>query len=261
MLYNPLRQKIAEGKPVIGPLFQEIPDSLELVENFGHAGFDYVMIDGEHAGVHVSHARDIARAAEAAGICALARVPDTDPGRILALLDSGVKGIILAHCATVEAAEELVKACKYPPRGIRGASGGSRAAHYGYGPSIGEKMDIFDRETMCLGLIEDASALPHIEDMLKIDGFDGCFLGAGDMALSMKREYLGMRPSHPEVQAAMDTVRDQTLAANKLVMCPAGSGADAKKLIDSGIQMIVVQFGQMFKTALTSYLDGAHGRS
>jgi 4-hydroxy-2-oxoheptanedioate aldolase len=260
MLLNPLRQKLAEGKPVIGPLFQEIPDSLELVEFFGRAGFDYVMIDGEHAGVHVTFARDVCRAAEAAGICALARVPDTDPGRILALLDSGVQGIILAHCASVEDAEALVKACKYPPRGIRGASSGSRAAHYGYGPSAGEKMDIFDRETMCFGLIEDESAIPHIEGMLAIDGYDGNFLGAGDMALSMNRAYLGMQPSHPEVQAVMNTVRDQTLAAGKLVMCPAGNGAAAKTLIDSGIQMIVVQFGQFFRNALNSYLDAAHGR-
>ncbi|MGE3912297.1 MAG: HpcH/HpaI aldolase/citrate lyase family protein [Chloroflexota bacterium] len=260
MLLNPLRQKIADGKPVIGPLFQEIPDSLELVEYFGRAGFDYVMIDGEHAGVHVSFARDVCRAAEASGICALARVPDTDPGRILALLDSGVQGIILAHCATVADAEALVKACKYPPRGIRGASSGSRAALYGYGPSSGEKMDIFDRETMCFGLIEDESALPHIEDMLKIDGYDGNFLGAGDMALSMNRSYLGMQPSHPDVQAAMNKVRDQTLAAGKLVMVPAGNGTAAKAAIDSGIQMIVVQFGQMFRTALNSYLDAAYGR-
>jgi len=260
MLLNPLRQKLAAGKPVIGPLFQEIPDSLEMVEFFGHAGFDYVMIDGEHAGVHVSFARDVCRAAEAAGIVALARVPDTDPTRILALLDSGVMGIILAHCATVEDAEALVKACKYPPRGIRGASSGSRAALYGYGPGSGEKLDIFDRETMCLGLIEDESALPHIDGMLKIDGFDGCFLGAGDMALSMNRAYLGMRPSHPEVQKVINQVRDQTLAAGKLVMAPAGSGPIAKTMIDSGIQMIVVQFGQMFRNALDTYLDGALDR-
>ena len=131
---------------------------------------------------------------------------------------------------------------------------------YGYGPGIGEKMDTFDRETMCFGLIEDESAIPHIEGMLKIDGFDGCFLGAGDMALSMNRAYLGMQPSHPEVQKVINTVRDQTLAAGKLVMAPAGNGPAAKAMIDSGIQMIVVQFGQFFRTALNTYLDGALGR-
>src|SRR3954468_5465442 len=242
MFLNPLRQKIAEGKAVIGPLFQEVPESPDLVEFLGMAGFDYVMIDGEHAGVGVAAVRELARAAEAAGICALARVPDADPVRILAYLDSGIQGIILAHCNTADDAEALVRAVKYPPRGIRGASSGSRGARYGYCATAGEKADIFDRETMCLGLIEEPRAVPEIAAMLKVDGFDGCFLGAGDMALTLNRAYYGQSPSHPDVQKLIDQVRDETLAAGKLVMAPAGSGAAAKALIDQGMQMVVVQF-------------------
>jgi 4-hydroxy-2-oxoheptanedioate aldolase len=259
MRLNPLRQKIASGQAVIGPLLQEIPDSLELIEFFGSAGFDYVMVDGEHAGVGVAQARDAARAAEAAGICALARVPDADPGRILAFLDAGIQGIILAHCNTAEDAEALVRAVKYPPRGIRGAASGSRAARYGYGPSAQEKAEIADRETMCLGLIEEPRAVPEVAAMLRVDGFDGCFLGAGDMALTLNRAYYGQSPSHPEVQKLIDQARDETLAAGKLVMAPAGSGAAAKALIDSGIQMIVVQFGQFFRAACDGYLSAARG--
>ena len=63
MFLNPLRQKIADGKAVIGPLFQEVPDSPDLTEFLGCAGFDYVMVDGEHAGVDVKVARELARAA------------------------------------------------------------------------------------------------------------------------------------------------------------------------------------------------------
>jgi len=216
-------------------------------------------VDGEHGGVHTERARDVARAADAAGICALARVPDTDPTRILALLDSGIQGIILAHCNTAEDAEALVRACKYPPRGIRGASSGSRAARYGYYATAQEKADIFDRETMCLGLIEEPRAVPEVAGMLKVDGFDGCFLGAGDMALTLNRAYYGQSPSHPEVQKLIDQVRDETLAAGKLVMVPAGTGAAAKAAIDSGIQMIVVQFGQFLRMACDGYLKAARG--
>ncbi len=260
MFLNPLRQKIADGKPVIGPILQEIPDSPELVEFLGAAGFDYVMVDGEHAGVDVKGAREMARAAESVGICALARVPDADPARILAFLDSGIQGIILAHCNTAEDAEALVRAVKYPPRGIRGASSGSRAARYGYYSTAGEKADIFDRETMCLGLIEEQRAVDQVSAMLAVDGFDGCFLGAGDMSLSMGREYYGQLPPHPEVESLIDRVRDETLAAGKLVAAPAGTGTAARALIEQGIQMIVVQFGQFFRRACTAYLDEARGR-
>ena len=259
MFLNPLRQKIAEGKPVIGPILQEIPDSPELVEFMGAAGFDYVMVDGEHAGVGVKGVGEIARAAEAAGICALARVPDADPTRILAFLDAGIRGIILAHCNTADDAEALVRAVKYPPRGIRGASSGSRAARYGYFATSREKADIFDRETMCLGLIEEPRAIPEVPAMLQVDGFDGCFLGAGDMALTLNRDYYGLPTTHPEVQKLIDRARDDTLAAGKLVMAPAGSGAAAKVLIDSGVQMVVVQFGQFFRAACDLYLKAARG--
>ena len=258
---NRLRQSIAAGRPVIGPILQEIPDSPDLVEFFGSAGFDFVVIDGEHGGVDVGTARNLARAAEAAGITPLARVPSVDYGRILALLDSGIQGIILAHCNTVEDAESLVRATKYPPRGVRGAATGSRAAQFGYGPSAREKLEIADVETMCLGLIEEPRALDAIEGMLAIDGFDGCFLGPGDMSLAMGREFYGGPETHPDVAAAIDRVRQQTLAAGKLVMEPAGSGAAARTLIEKGVQIVVLQFGQFFRAAADVYLRAARGET
>jgi 4-hydroxy-2-oxoheptanedioate aldolase len=254
---NPLRQKIIAGRAVIGPLLQEIPDSLDLVEFLGAAGFDFVIADGEHAGVGVERCRDVARAAEAAGMCALARVPSADPGRILAFLDQGIQGIVLAHCNTRDDAKALVRAVKYPPRGIRGAASGSRAAQYGYSGSPREHVELADRETMCLGLIEEQRAVAQVPAMLEVDGFDGCFLGSGDMSLSMGMEFYGQSPTHPEVQRLIDRVRDDTLAAGKLVMAPAGTGAAARALIQQGVQMVVVQFGQFLRQACNSYLEEA----
>jgi len=256
---NRLRASIAAGRPVIGPILQEIPDSPDLVEFFGAAGFDFVVIDAEHGGVDIRSARDLARAAEAVGMTPLARVPSVDYGRILALLDSGVQGIILAHCNTLEDAESLVRATKYPPRGVRGAASGSRAALFGYGPSAREKIELADEATMCLGLIEEPRAIGAVGDMLAVDGFDGCFLGAGDMSLAMGREYYGGAQTHPEVAAAIDGVRRQTLAAGKLVMEPAGSGGAARTLIESGVQMVVLQFGQFLRAAADAYLRAARG--
>ncbi len=258
---NRLRQSIAAGRPVIGPILQEIPDSPDLVEFFGSAGFDFVVIDGEHGGVDIGTARNLARAADATGITPLARVPSVDAGRILALLDSGVQGIILAHCNTVDDAEALVRATKYPPRGIRGAATGSRAAQYGYGPPAREKIEIADAETMCIGLIEEPRAIDAIDGMLAIDGFDGCFLGPGDMSLAMGRQFFGGPETHPDVAAAIEGVRRQTLAAGTLVMEPAGSGSAARSLIDKGVQMVVLQFGQFFRTAADDYLRTARGEA
>src|SRR5579859_778647 len=249
-----LRHTLTAGRPLIGPLLQEIPSSPELVEFIIAAGFDYVIIDGEHGGVSVEVCRSLVRAAESMGGVALARVPSADPARILAFLDQGVQGIVLAHCRSGTDAEALVRAVKYPPRGVRGAAGGSRAARYGYGRPGREHVEAANAETLCFGLIEDPEAVPQIKDILAVEGFDGCFLGAGDMALSLGREYYGNPTTHPEVQRRMARVRDETLAAGKLVMAPAGSGEAARALIEEGIQLVVMQFGQFFRSACNGYL-------
>ena len=254
---NPLRRKLGSGQAVIGPLLQEIPSSPELVEFMLAAGFDYVIIDGEHGGTSVEVCRGLVRAAEAMGGCALARVPNADTARILAFLDQGVQGIVLAHCRSAADAEALVRAAKYPPRGVRGAASGSRAARYGYGGPSRQHVVQSNAETMCFGLIEDPEAIPHVQQMLAVDGFDGCFLGAGDLALSLGLDYYGQPTPHPAVQQLIDRVRSETLAAGKLVMAAAGSGEAARALIAQGVQLVVVQFGQFFRAACSAYLDQA----
>jgi 4-hydroxy-2-oxoheptanedioate aldolase len=261
MTVSSLRDRLANGPPVIGPILQEIPVSPELVEFMIAAGFDYVIVDGEHGGISVESVRDLVRAAESMGGCALARVPDVSPPRILAYLDQGVQGIILAHCRTAADADALVRAVKYPPRGIRGAASGSRAARYGYGRSAREHVEAANARTLCVGLIEDPDAVPNIREMLQVDGFDGCFLGAGDMSLAMGFQYYGGASTHPEVQHLIDTVRAETLAAGKLVMAPAGSGDAARALIAQGVQLVVMQFGQFFRAACNTYLSAARGGS
>lgn len=257
MRENLLRQKTSTGKTVIGPLLQEIPGSPDLVDFMGAAGFDFVIIDGEHGGVSVEVCRDLVRAAEASGITALARVPSADPARILALLDQGVQGIILAHCNSRDDAEALVRAVKYPPRGIRGAASGSRAARFGFDGSPREHVERSNDETMCFGLIEEAVAVANVTQMLTIQGFDGCFLGAGDMSLGMGLDYYGRIPADPAVQRLIDQARVETLAAGKLVMAPAGTGEAARALIMQGVQMVVLQFGQFFRRACSTYLEEA----
>ena len=96
------------------------------------AGFDFVIADGEHAGVDPQGVRNLARAAQAGGATALARVPNGEPSLVLRYLDAGVEGLVLAPLRTAAVdAEGLVPASRYPPRGVRGAASTSRAAGFG----------------------------------------------------------------------------------------------------------------------------------
>ncbi len=112
-----------------------------------------------------------------------------------------------------------------------------------------------------MGLIEELRAVDEVAGMLAVDGFDGCFLGAGDMSLSMGRAYYGGAQTHPDVAAVMDRVRSETLAAGKLVMEPAGSGAAARALIEKGVHIVVLQFGQFLRAAADDYLRVARSET
>jgi len=249
---NLLRRKLAEGRTCIGPIFQEFW-SPELFEFCGLAGFDYVTVDGEHAGVDPQTGRNLVRAAQGTGITALARVARAEPSLILQYLDAGVEGIILPHCNTADDAEALVSACKYPPRGIRGAASSSRAAGYGFTQSPREHAEQADREVLCLGLIEEPGAVDNLPEILRVDGFDGCFVGHGDMSLVMGREYYGGPTMHPEIQKMVDRAIDLTLQAGKLVMFVASSGTEAGALSRRGVQLITMNFGALVRRACEGY--------
>ena len=256
---NLLRKKLAEGRTCVGPLFQEFW-SPELFEFCGLAGFDYVILDGEHAGVDPQTARNLARAAQAAGITALARVPNGEASLVLRYLDAGVEGLILPHCNSGADAEAFVRACKYPPRGIRGAASSSRAAGYGFTQTPRQHLEQADREVLCLGLIEEPRAVEQLPEILRVDGLDGCFVGAGDMALLLGREYYGGAGTHPEVRRLVDRAVALTLEAGKLVMLPAADGAQARRAAERGVQLVTLNIGVLVRRACEEYLAAARGK-
>jgi len=256
---NRLRVKLAAGRTCIGPLFQEFW-SPELFEFCALAGFDFVIADGEHAGVDPQAVRNLARAAQGAGATALARVPNGEPSLVLRYLDAGVEGLILPHCNSAADAEGLVRASRYPPRGIRGAASSSRAAGYGFTQTSGEHLTQSDREVLCLGLIEEPRAVEALPEILRVDGLDGCFVGAGDMALTLGRQYYGGPTMHPDVRRLVDRAIDLTLAAGKVVMYPAATGTEAQAMSQRGVRLITMNFGALARRAISEFLGAARGR-
>ena len=256
---NRLRVKLAAGRTCIGPLFQEFW-SPELFEFCALAGFDFVIADGEHAGVDPQAVRNLARAAQGAGATALARVPNGEPSLVLRYLDAGVEGLILPHCNSAADAEGLVRASRYPPRGIRGAASSSRAAGYGFAQTPGEHLTQSDREVLCLGLIEEPRAVEALPEILRVDGLDGCFVGAGDMALTLGRQYYGGPTMHPDVRRLVDRAIDLTLAAGKVVMYPAATGTEAQAMSQRGVRLITMNFGVLARRAISEFLSAARAR-
>ena len=112
---NSLKAKLRAGQRVVGALITI--NSPELVETFGHLGYDFVFIDGQHGGLTVETARELIRAAELTGMTPLVRVRKNDPAEILEYLDQGAGGVIVPDVTSRAEVEAAAKATRYPARG------------------------------------------------------------------------------------------------------------------------------------------------
>jgi staphyloferrin B biosynthesis citrate synthase len=206
------------------------------VEIVGDAGFDFVVIDQEHAPFDRS-STDVALAiACARGLPALVRV--AGPETILSVLDGGATGILMPHVATVEQARAVVAACRY--RGGRGFATSTRAGRYTAVPTW-DHIDRSDVDTVVVAQIEDVAALPHAAAIAAVEGVDSLFLGRGDLTAAF-----GDRTSDRQVREASDAIAAAARAAGKVVSVHTGNAAEAGYLSGLGATVFVLSSDQGF---------------
>lgn len=237
---NTMKRTLHQGGTVIS--VQPHFPSPELVEFLGYLGFDSVFLDAEHGVVGVNRAQELVRAADAANIATLVRVPTNAPAVILGYLESGAGGVLVPHVTTAEQAEAAVQAVKYAPRGKRGAHSATRAANYGLTQSGAEYFEQANQETLTAIMLEDVEALANLEYILQVPGLDLCVIGPGDLSMSMG--YPG-QPDHPEVQRQVGLALQKIRAAGMPAGTPASDGPDARRLFERGFQFVMVNVARM----------------
>lgn len=177
---NATKQKIKEGQPVIG--FRMDFASPFIVEVLGKCGFDFVYFDCEHGPMNEEMCEGMVRAAELVGLTPMVRVPSNEPHLILRYLDLGAMGVIIPHCYNKQAAQDAVRAVKYPPEGARGIGGRLQTMS---GMSTAEYIRETNEETMVIAMIEDTEAIKNLSDILAVDGLDVLFIGRLDLSISL----------------------------------------------------------------------------
>jgi 2-keto-3-deoxy-L-rhamnonate aldolase RhmA len=206
------------------------------VEIIGDAGFDFVVIDQEHAPFDRS-STDVALAiAYARGLPALVRV--AGPETVLSVLDGGATGILMPHVASVEQARAVVASCRYS--GGRGFATSTRAGRY-TAISTWDHVDRADAETVVIAQIEDVAALPHAPAIAAIDGIDSLFIGRGDLTAAFAD-----RESDRQVREASHGIAVAARQAGKIVSVHTGNPAEAAYLSDLGATVFVVSSDQGF---------------
>jgi len=165
----------------------------EPAEIVAFAGFDFVVIDLEHAPLDLQTAYRLIGVSAARGVTPLVRVPDTAASTIQKILDAGAAGILVPHVDTVEQAAAVGRACRFPPHGTRGAGGTSRAGAWGRLPGAAYLATGND-DVLCIPQLESVEAIKAAPEILALDTVDAVFVGAADLSMSM-----GTTPAAPEV--------------------------------------------------------------
>lgn len=207
---NRFKRRLAAGDRLIG-LWSTIPDAMA-VEALAGAGFDWMVLDTEHTSVEVSQILPLLQAAAPYPTDCIVRPCVNDTALIKRHLDQGVQTLLLPYIQTKAEAEAAAAAVRYPPAGLRGVAGTTRAARYG---RIKDYTQRADAEICLILQVETASAMEDLEAIAKTPGVDAIFIGPADLAASMG--YPG-QTGHPEVQAMILTAIDRL----KAIDVPAG---------------------------------------
>ena len=229
---NGLRERLQSGKKIVGTWAQI--SSPDIVEMQGAAGFDFTIIDLEHGSFYFETAVQMLRAADAAGIVPVVRVPDKNTSVIMRILDAGAMGVLVPGVGSKSDAEEVVAAVRYSPLGNRGACPGIRAAGH-FAENWPEFVAWSNENVLVWLLVEGTEGIDHFDEILEVPGINAIMMGPFDLSQAMG--YPG-QTSHPAV-------------VEKLQMI-------VKKAQAKGIDMVVVPFARTpedLRHELNSWLD------
>jgi 4-hydroxy-2-oxoheptanedioate aldolase len=166
-------------------------------EMMAGCGYDWMLFDTEHAPTDTGSIVPLLQAVAPYPVSALVRPTCLDPAMIKKFLDVGVQTILVPYVQTPEEAALAVASVTYPPEGIRGVAGMTRASGFGQVAGYHAKA----RDEICIMIqVETRSAMDQLDAIAATPGLDGIFIGPADLGASMG--FPG-QPGHPEVKAAV----------------------------------------------------------
>jgi len=229
----PLKQRLRSSKhPSFGTWISS--SSVVCLDALQGMGFEWFMIDTEHAQVNPETVAAMVAVLRANGPVPLVRVGNIDPYLIKQGLDSGAQGILVPLVSTEAQARAVVSFAKYPPDGVRGAAS---AAASRYGMELSSYLRRANEETTVCVQIETREALEHLEAIAGVTGIDLLFVGPQDLTLSLG---LGDDRTHPRVREAM---RGVVSACDRHALIPGtlvASLEEKRAAVDLGFRFIAL---------------------
>jgi len=198
------------------------------VEVIAGAGFDWLLLDMEHSPNDLESLLAQMQAAAAYPSHPIVRVPWNDMVMIKRVLDAGAQTLLIPYVSTVEEAKAAVSYTRYPPHGVRGVAGVTRASRFG---RVKDYAKHAHEEICVLVQVETEAAAAQIEAICAVDGVDGVFIGPADLHASMG--YTG-ETANPKIMPMMEEAMRRIRKAGKAPGYLSPVEADAKKMLAAG---------------------------
>lgn len=245
------RARLLAGEQLVGPIVSLAAP--EVAEILAGLGFDWLFVDAEHAPLDIGQVQTLLQAACPACPC-LVRVPAGDKVWMAKALDVGASGVIVPQIHTAEQAEEVVRLCKYPPRGTRGV-GVARAQ--GYGSGLIDYLSTANESIAVVIQAESVEAVRNMASITRVSGIDAVFLGPYDLSASLGKPG---QFDDPEFRDAISRVTDICLDAGVKLGVFGVDVAAVQPYLDSGYSLITVGIDVVFLSQGARSVLSALGR-
>jgi 4-hydroxy-2-oxoheptanedioate aldolase len=223
---NAFKHGIKAGKPQIG-LWSSLSSNYS-VEVIAGAGFDWILLDSEHSPNDLESLLTQLQAAAAYASTPIVRVPWNDMVNIKRVLDIGAQTLLIPYVCSVDEAKAAVAATRYPPAGVRGVAGTTRATQFG---RIKDYAIRAHEELCVLVQVETKDALDRLEEICAVDGVDGVFIGPADLHASMG--YTG-ETNNPAVVPLIEEAMRRIRKCGKAPGVLTGVDADIRRYLAAG---------------------------
>ena len=200
---NLFKRALANGTPQTG-LWCSL-SSHYCVEVVAGAGFDWILLDTEHSPNDLESLLPQLQAAAAYPVSAVVRVPWNDMVTLKRVLDIGAQSVLIPFVQNADEARAAVAATRYPPGGVRGVAGATRASRFG---RIKDYARHAQDELCVLVQVETQVAVDAIESIAAVEGVDGIFIGPADLHASLGYPGETMNPAvQPVIEKAIARIR------------------------------------------------------
>lgn len=229
---NQFRRDLIAGRRVIGCWCSlASPISTEVL---GLAGFDWLLLDGEHSPNEVTGFIPQLMALKDSPAAPVVRPSSNNAVEIKRLLDIGFYNFLIPFVESADDARRAVAATRYPPQGMRGVSVSQRNNRYG---SVPDYFKHINEQISVVVQIESRAGMAALREIAAVDGVDCIFVGPSDLAAALG--HLG-NPSHPEVQQAIAAIFADAKACGKASGTLAPVEADARRYMEMGATFVAV---------------------